>query len=112
MKTKLIIGISGFILGALVTFFAFTPQSTEVTNAEGSVKVECPGIRYTSGQIIRAECGMRPRGTCTFEDRGGCEYIMKNVGSTTINNGDQIQVINVVVSRGGSTILDVEHPTG
>ena len=114
MRIKLIYGIMGLILGGLLTFFVFTPETTDLQNAEGSmgVKVDCPGIKYSIGQIINSECAIRPRSSCTYEDRGGCEYIMRNVGKGSINHGDHIQVMNVIVTRGGTTVLDVELPTG
>jgi len=102
----------GFILGALLTFFVFTPDTNEIENAEGSIGVSCPGITYSVGQIINSECSVKPRSNCTYEDRGGCEYIMRNVGNGAIHQGDQIQVMHIIVSRGGTTILDVELPTG
>jgi len=104
----------GLILGGLLTFFIFTPDMNDLENAEGSmgVKVDCPGVKYSVGQIIISECSVKPKSTCTYEDRGGCEYILRNIGKTPIKQGDQVQILFVTVSRGGTTFCDVEIPIG
>ena len=110
MKTKLVYGILGFVLGGLISFFAFTPQSDLVENSEGSVGVACPRVVYAVGQTIYSECDLQVGATYTFEDRSGCEYIMRNVGSMEIKAGDEIQIMFLTVTRGGTTFMGVEIP--
>lgn len=110
MRINLIYGILGFILGGLITFFVFTPETTDLANSEGSMGVNCPGIKYTPGQIITSECTVKAKSICTFEDRGGCEYIMRNLSFRPINQGDTVKVVWFYAGRGGSSFLGVELP--
>lgn len=110
-KSNLIYGLIGLIIGAVVSFLVFYPPVNEVKDAEGKM-ADCPVRTYKVGEMIGAQCNVRPNQHCTYQDRSGCDYILKNVGSMPIKAGETVQIMFQIVADNGSLYLEVEHPTG
>jgi len=108
-KTNLIYGVLGFILGGVITFLVFYSPTNEIQNAEGKL-VDCPTKQYRVGEMITSQCSMRPEQHCTYQDRGGCNYILRNVGPMTIQTGQTVEVTMQMLADDGSQYLEVEHP--
>jgi len=110
-KVNLIYGILGFILGGVITFFVFNPPSNEMQNAEGKLG-DCPVRMYKVGEMIYSQCTIKHLQPCTFEDRSGCVYILRNVGNQVIKAGESVSVMRTEITENGSQYLEVAHPSG
>ena len=94
-KKKLIVAIIAvlIIVVGVAAVMICNRSSTEVESAEGSMNVICPITIYSTGDLIKSPCPLKPGEECPYFDQHNCQNIMKNVGNESIEKGMQVQVI-------------------
>lgn len=94
-KRRLIVAIVAVVLivAGVAAVLICNRSSNEVDGAEGSMNVICPITVYSSGDVLKSPCPLKPGEECSYFDEHNCQNIMKNVGNESIEKGVQVQVI-------------------
>ena len=93
-KKKLIVAIIAvlIIVAGVAAVMICNRSSTEVEGAEGSMNVICPITVYSTGDLIKSPCPLKPGEVCTYFDQHNCQNNLKNVGTEDIEKGMSVEV--------------------